>query len=289
MNRLHHIDIAKGMLILCLLIAHFGIALKVNGVGTQYFAPILYWQPVFSTFFMQCFFLITGYCSNLDLSSKAYFEKLLKQLVVPYIFFGFANGVTGCLLMPDHFHSIFTSLWFLNALIFSKTIVWGLKQTIKNDRYIVLATLLFLILGVLLNDYNIGEDYLDIRKGLVATFFVALGHMLRDKPSLVNLLRKGWFIYPLAILVVYILHHQWDLPSEDGKFDVTLVQIPLFLALTILGSITTLTLARWIKECAFIEFFGRNSIIVYCLHFPYLCVISGQLLTRIAPTNYLAG
>lgn len=89
MNRLHYIDIAKGILILCLLVSHFGIALEKNNVGTQFFAPILYFVPMFSVFFMQCFFIITGYCSNLNISGKSYFEKLSRQLIVPYVFLGF--------------------------------------------------------------------------------------------------------------------------------------------------------------------------------------------------------
>lgn len=289
MNRLHYIDITKGTLILCLLISHFGIALEKNDVGTQFFAPILYWTPLFSTFFMQCFFLITGYCSNLNLSGKDYLEKLLRQIIVPYIFFGFLNGLASHFLIPDYFHGFFTCFWFLNALVISKTIVWGLKRSIAKDGYVVLAALFLFILGVVLNEYNIGQDYFDIRKGLIATFFVALGQMLRKNTTLADILKKGWFIYPLVMLAFYVFHYQWSLPLQDAIVKVSLVQIPLFLALTVLGSITTLTLARKVGKLPSVEFFGRNSIIVYCLHFPYLCMIVRQLLVWIVPSNYFMG
>lgn len=289
MNRLHHIDITKGTLILCLLISHFGIALERNSVGTRFFAPILYWTPLFSTFFMQCFFLITGYCSNLNLSGKNYFEKLLRQIIVPYIFFGFLNGLASHFLTPGYVQGFFTCFWFLNALVISKTIIWGLKSLISKDGYVVFAALFLLILGVVLNEYNIGQDYFDIRKGLIATFFVALGQILRKDATFADFLRKGWAIYPLVMLAFYAFHYQWSLPLQDANIHVSLMQIPLFLALTILGSVTTLMLARKAKTLSIIEFFGCNSIIVYCLHFPYLCMIAKLLLARITPSSYFEG
>lgn len=289
MNRLHYIDIAKGILILCLLVSHFGIALEKNNVGTQFFAPILYFVPMFSVFFMQCFFIITGYCSNLNISGKSYFEKLSRQLIVPYVFLGFLNGLTSHVLMPDGFHGFFTCFWFLNALVISKTIVWGLKRTISKDGYVLLVSLFLLILGVVLNEYDIGHDYFDFRKGLIATFFVALGQMLRNSSAFSDFLRKGWLIYPLVMLACYAFHYQWNLPLQDASIKVSLLQIPLFLALTVLGSVTTLTFVRKAKYLPAIEFFGRNSIIVYCLHFPYLCMIAKQLLGRITPSNYFMG
>lgn len=289
MNRLHHIDIAKGTLILCLLISHFGIALERNNVGTQFFAPILYWTPIFSVFFMQCFFIITGYCSNLNISGKSYFEKLSRQLIVPYVFLGFLNGLASHFLMPDSFRGFFTCFWFLNALIISKTIVWGLKRTIRKDGCVFLVSLFLLIIGVVLNEYNIGQEYLDFRKGLIATFFVAFGQMLKNNTTLACYMRKGWFIFPMVMLVFYVFHYQWSLPLQDATIKVSSLQIPLFLALSVFGSVTTLTFVRKAKYLPAIEFFGRNSIIVYCLHFPYLCMIAKQLLFRSTPSNYFEG
>lgn len=289
MNRLHDIDIAKGILILCLLVSHFGIALEKNNVGTQFFAPILYWTPLFSVFFMQCFFIITGYCSNLNISGKSYFEKLLRQLIVPYVSLGLLNGLASHLLMPNCFNGFFTCFWFLNALVISKTIVWGLKETIRKDEYVVILSLFLLILGVVLNENDIGQDYFDIRKGLIATFFVAWGQMLRNNTAIADILRKGWLIYPLVMLAFYAFHYQWSLPLQDASVKVSLLQTPLFLALTVLGSVTTLTLAGKAQKNPFFEFFGRNSIIVYCLHFPYMYMIVRQLLIWIAPSNYVVG
>jgi fucose 4-O-acetylase-like acetyltransferase len=232
MNRMHHIDIAKGALILCLLISHFGIALARNNTGTQFFAPILYWVPLFSIFFMQCFFIMSGYCSNFNLDGKTYFKKIIKQLIVPYIFLGFLNGIASHFLIPNDFNGFFTCFWFLNALIISKTFVWGLKRIIHNDKHVVYISLLILILGVYLNEFQVTEDVLDINKGLIATFFIAFGQMLRNNVSYAVKLRKVWFIYPFIMVIFYAFNYQWSLPSQDANIRMSIVQIPLFLFLT---------------------------------------------------------
>lgn len=46
MNRFHYIDLAKGTLILCLLVSHFGIALEKNNVGTQFYNSLLLAFPI---------------------------------------------------------------------------------------------------------------------------------------------------------------------------------------------------------------------------------------------------
>lgn len=57
-TRLYYLDIAKGILILLLLVSHFGIVVRESGVDVQgsYFAGIYFFHPLFTTFFMQSFF-----------------------------------------------------------------------------------------------------------------------------------------------------------------------------------------------------------------------------------------
>ena len=89
-TRLYYLDIAKGFLILLLLVSHFGIVVGESGANLQgnYFAGIYFLHPLFTTFFMQSFFLISGYCSNFSQGARIFFYKQLKEIVVPYIFFG---------------------------------------------------------------------------------------------------------------------------------------------------------------------------------------------------------
>lgn len=88
-ERVHYLDVAKGILILLLLMSHFSIALKWIGVdaANPYFIPWYYPQPLFIVFFMQCFFIISGYCSNFDVDTATFFRKLLRQLIIPWLFF----------------------------------------------------------------------------------------------------------------------------------------------------------------------------------------------------------
>ena len=60
-ERIHYLDITKGVLILCLMLSHFNSATQRLGVEYEWFKIINYWTPFFACFFMQCFFFISGY------------------------------------------------------------------------------------------------------------------------------------------------------------------------------------------------------------------------------------
>ena len=57
-QRLYYLDIAKGLLILLLLVSHFGIVVKESGTDVQesYFAGIYFFHPLFTTFFCRVSF-----------------------------------------------------------------------------------------------------------------------------------------------------------------------------------------------------------------------------------------
>lgn len=55
-ERIHWIDIAKGILILLLLIHHFRTALESNDIDISFYPFMTAWTILFTTFFMQAFF-----------------------------------------------------------------------------------------------------------------------------------------------------------------------------------------------------------------------------------------
>lgn len=81
--RLHYVDVAKGILILLLLVSHFGISVNRIGMDGACFACIYYLCPFFWPFFMEGFFFISGYCSHFDVDALTFLKKQVKGLVVP--------------------------------------------------------------------------------------------------------------------------------------------------------------------------------------------------------------
>lgn len=71
-ERLHWVDVSKGILILLLLLHHFSSAKRVLGIDGDYFTFITCWQQVYTAFFMQAFMIMSGYCSNFNKSSRKF-------------------------------------------------------------------------------------------------------------------------------------------------------------------------------------------------------------------------
>ena len=276
--RLHYIDVAKGILILLLLVSHFGILTNHAGMDNSRFVIMFYFQPLFTTFFMQCFFFITGYCTNFATALKPYLFKQLKQLVIPWLFFELLNEFffrQG--LFWDEFleNGVYTTFWFLNALLFAKIVCWFLSRCIKSQWLSILITILMLIGGIALCQFDVGRNILCIRQSLASCFFVQLGQFMRYHDQIYRMFIKyAWGGYLFLFIIAYIGNFAFAIPIIDGGFDSKLSQTPILLLVPILGIFAFLRLCHIIESNKFLEYFGKNSIVIYCIHIvPYICII----------------
>lgn len=277
-ERLHYIDVTKGILILLLLVSHFGISAKWAGIDNTNpnFLGFYYLQPVYSCFFMQCFFIISGYCSNFDIAPEAFCRKIVKQLVVPWLFFEFIRIVFFVIkegtwvIIPDN--GEYTTYWFLNALIFAKLACFVVHFIDKSDKLIVILSFLFLILGITIHEYGYC-NVLCIQQSLVATFFVSIGFVLKNRTEIFNKLlhySKWVFIF----IIIGRIFHLYELPVQDASINVFIPAIPLFVMTSLTGSFSLLWLCKRIDKNTVLEFYGRNTLVIYGLHmFPFTLII----------------
>lgn len=93
--RLHYLDVAKGILMTCLLFHHCANIMGEVKIQAELIEHVSAWNIIFLVFFMQAFFTITGYCTNFDKEFKTYFITNIKTLVVPAIFFTFIQKAIG--------------------------------------------------------------------------------------------------------------------------------------------------------------------------------------------------
>ncbi len=80
-ERFHYIDVSKGLLMILVVYAHlcgFG-AVKDNTV----IIGIRYSVNTFLSFYMPCFFVITGICSNFRKPFKSFIVGNIKSLILP--------------------------------------------------------------------------------------------------------------------------------------------------------------------------------------------------------------
>lgn len=294
-ERLHWVDVSKGILILLLLLHHFSSAKRVLGIDGEYFTFITCWQQLYTAFFMQAFMIMSGYCSNFNKSSQQFWMGVIKQLVIPFIFFQFVICCISSMEKSDFtLNGIFsigyllggTNLWFLNALIVSKIIIYYMRKVFHNIYTIFIFTLLLLLIAHTLDYFDLGTNFLCIRQSLGSVFFVYFGCMLREKEGLFSKCSLLGYIYPYVLLM--LLFFKLPIPASTANM-ASLILVPLFVPLSISGSMAFFTLCKKINSSAFLEYFGRNSLIVYGVHFKLLCVSIILTLQIINVNNFLMG
>lgn len=272
-KRITYFDIAKGLMILGLLVSHFSIVKTHLGMKND-FRYLDMFISLYSGFFMQCFFFITGYCSSFTIDAKRFFTKLFKQLLLPLCFFDILNQVLyslGVKYACDVFSTpiYLTSMWFVRALILAKIIVWVIQKVSKSDYVLLIVTFALLVVGGALNELHLftkETEFFCYCHGLLASFFVALGFFFKRHQGLYNIfLKYGWIVYLLVLLVRYV-SKTTIFQSFDANIGFELYGIVPMLILTISGLFACLMLSKQIVSNPLLEFYGKNSLIVYCVH-----------------------
>lgn len=284
LNRIHYFDIAKGILILMLMLSHFGSASRRTDIENDWFHILFYLQPFYACFLMQCFFIITGYCSNFNISFSAFFKKQWKQIIIPWISFEIIKKISTAIYYSDYTFTFFiesflnppnTELWFFSALLLAKLYLWFMINRKVSHLMIISSGLFLLLISIIINEYNIIPNILAFKNGFAACLYVSFGYILKKRTNVEyqNLLKLSVIIFPLSILAIKFF--KLNIPILDvGVCNVGWEYFPIIIIVTITGSLAILYICKLINQCKILEYFGRNSIIIYGIHFiPLMSII----------------
>ncbi len=279
-KRIEYFDIAKGIAMLCIIAGHLGHD-KIN-------------QFVF-TFHVPLFFLVSGYFLNDKLPVKAYAKSKAKQLMIPYVtawgfitvgtmrvvylwmndiwavIVSFINQVlSGLYGNGAEIHEIYFgegfgvfsvgAIWFLPALFFALVIVRYFMEWKHGGACILVIALLGLMGSAA------AWMPLSIQSGMVASSFVYLGMLARKYEIMEKKLPREIWLGTIALWVFCILFCG-EMYLVENRFNHGLLDYAGALA----GSYVVLCFSRVLAEkTRYISkgllFFGRNSLIVMCVH-----------------------
>lgn len=292
-NRVHYFDIAKGLLILLLLLHHYGSARRRLDISNDYFELFNQWQVIFTAFFMQAFFIISVYCSNFNKAFKPFIISQIKQLLIPWISFEILAACISAIQTKNLsfsyiqsliFNETWTFYWFLNALFFSKVVIYILNKWVKSHLVIILITLLIFFIAIIINEHNWGRNLFCIRQSMGSCLFVAVGLILKNRAKLYDMLLKHCvYIYPICLIILIITNVK--IPIFTAGMQVSLNQVPIFLITSLTGSFACLKLCRFLEHNSFLEFWGINSLIVYVTHFWALKPLVNSFFIHFNPIN----
>ncbi len=280
-ERLTYIDVAKGLLMVLVVFHHVDGNATLNGITSPAVDDIHAISNLFVSFFIPCFFIITGYCSNFTKPFKEFIIGSFKSILLPAFFFTF--------LFSGFWHIHTWSLssfakqiiiyggdyWFLTALFLSRVIYWIVSRYCRGALNYIIVFSSFIV-GFLLCHVSFTYEYWYFIHVLLLMPFLALGNYLRM--GSIKIKMDSVFSIPLYIIILAltILLFRLGILQKDSYFDVPAITytfinlnyttlLPLVL-LIISGYFAIIQLSKRIRSNRILEYIGKNSLVIYCVH-----------------------
>lgn len=285
-ERIHYIDVAKGLAIVIVVLGH--CTATTLGSHSRLFYTIY-------AFHMPFWFFLSGLLYNTK-DWQSFFSGKLKSLLLPYLFFFMLNVISYQVLnqigyIQLHQFVKFGGLWFLLSLfyvvisyyIFDTYCFSKIKSGIKNIVLTILSCL-FLIVG-----WGGGKDLpISSFSTTMVCFFFHIGVLFRKYKGFLNFQNKRIRCLVVCVSMILIVLLACTAPMNPVPVDVNYGRYGnklMFMIHAFLGIIGFLLLAAAIKKSCKIEYLGRNSLLILVIHIP-LWHLFDALLSTIGLTSY---
>ena len=275
-QRISFFDVAKGLLMLMVIYGHCmnwnrDVIMDKDIILLQ---PV---QNIWQSFFMPAFFVVTGMCSNFDRAFKDFVIRNFKSLLIPCWVFTLLNPFE----LPNiHLVSAIKVIvlyggdsvfWFLPTLFFSKVIYWMLRKyppLSRSSKWMALFLLILSFSSIFLNEVSSIPNYYFFHQVFNLTIYLFIGEALKqyinDNKIMVIILS----IY--ITIVCFLMGIEYTVPSVTRAFHCSIRQYPLYLILSVLGSISILQVSKWINRNSILEIIGRESLVVFIFQSYFL-------------------
>lgn len=274
-QRLGYIDIAKGVLILFLLMGHALLFIKNEGINDSFINDFqrirgYLWSP----YYMPAFFVITGFCSNFSKPFPTFLWQNFKTLKIPAIIFGTLIAVVA---MTSH-HTLSATailkhlalcwvnsgLWFLDALFISKLLYWCINRCCRGEVMAFIACVIFFIAGFIYYRYITSKDFGCLAHALLMTIFLFVGRWLKKRQDAILRLRPTLMFLAVYITVAVIVNLCGiNIPYITHKIQMSWISLVPFICLSISGSVVIIYLCQLIGRCRWLQWIGENSLVFY--------------------------
>lgn len=274
-ERFNWLDLARGFVIILMLIGH------------SWGVPPLVVQAIFG-FHMPFFFILSGYLYNRDKYNQLGIKKLIKMrwkaYVIPYFVLSFVNliinipvefvdGLRGKELLTSTIHHIFwifyswgsaartpncTPLWFLPCLFIASIYFYYLLK-IKSISLQIVMCVSAIVLDVVLYIFKVPQLPWHIEIALIGAVFMYVGLKMKEFKIMERIEHRIPFIIIGMILGFYCIFTN---PRIDINSN-TLNNVVLLYAGSVSVTFSILLLCKYyVKRCTFLEWFGRNTILI---------------------------
>lgn len=222
-KRIEWLDVAKGIVILFMILGHTGLPLRLSNI-------------IFA-FHMPFFFVASGLTTNFTkypIGSFCY--KKLKSLGIPFVIYSLINLILWPIAKKETYHSFIinfmedgwggVALWFIPVLFFALFMA-RIVYLIKDDKIRNTVTVLLPFLSGILCFYKLHLPW-NLSVVPLATFFVLAGdYCKRFLDTLYSLDKPKWYWFILSLVVMLVVSQMWRL---DMAFNSVLPIVPKIVA-----------------------------------------------------------
>ncbi len=271
-NRIHWVDIAKGILIIMVVYGHIDW-IASNTYGSNAFVFKVHTNFLLLPYYMPAFFIITGFCSNFTTPYKKFLKKNFLMLIVPNILIGallsrwfylfLFDGLRLTNFLDLNYKTILltTGGWFLPALFIAKCIFYFLHAKIRNVHYIMVISLVLMLLGIVLYNYKCTYNLWYYQHALIAVPFVVFGFYLKKHAEILDtpyVLISGIILLTVAYFFSY--------PYLNASPSISLENSILFVVFSVGGSVFVFYIAKKIGKAVVLEYIGKHTLTIYLMH-----------------------
>ena len=282
-KRIGSIDIAKAIGIILIVIGHIQ--------SNENFTHFIY------SFHVPIFFIISGYLYKKTEKLSEYVKKKAKTILIPYFIFG-AISLIYWFVIERYFReqivnpwipvaNLFlaqageynfianAALWFLPCLFCTELIFDILKRITKNEKVFLLGIILISAIGLIYNKLDFVSLPFELNTAFVAVGFYYLGYVWKNKfeQNFKSKINKNWQKVTIAIVCLIITFIFSQINNGISMYGEYYNNYFLMYTCVILGSLAVFMISEIIAKNKILEFIGKNTLIIMCIHEPIKRVV----------------
>lgn len=275
-KRIEFIDVTKGILILCLLYGHMWVFSNMNGNMDSIMLTGFRTMVFYNSFFMQAFFIITGFCSSFNIKFRTFLWKNIKTLILPalilsaisYVYsgciLGFKNNILEFICSYLNWLTI-GSPWFIASMFWGKIIYWFLCRL--DPIWQIIFIIFLYIFGLSLNKYGVCNIQWH-QHTLLMLPYLFLGHFIKPRFDVIKpYIKYIGIIGGISILLQTLSHIYFNtfIPTHDFVINISYKTIPLHFVNVISGTSFVIFISSQIN-LNFLKKIGKGTLIIYLLN-----------------------
>lgn len=261
-SHLDYLDLAKGI----------GIILVIMG---HTIFPV---HQAISLFHMPLFFFLSGMTLKVYDSFEGFLIKKTDRIIVPYLFFSLVSYIVARIIGYEG--NIFNGpLWFLQSLFMALVICELVLKTANHKRGGVIVMVVFALYGqiTLWLRHPVFPFDMDFDRIIRSSVFVFAGYYMKDFIVNPSFRKKPIHDFPLfcIIILLYLVlcYISVYVMGADGNFESGVIckhSFVLFYTASVSGTLAVIFCSKWLKSIRPLNWLGRNSLIIMCVHYPFL-------------------